>query len=155
MSQIKIGKANIVDVLPNQVLPQAFSSTARNNSPLLLLEQVVTLAQINAGITLLGGITGNTIYVSDVVIIVNGTFLTGTTVDLKDNSGSPKTVFNYAVAQLTDGSLLASNSTGVTHFSGYTSGLTADAGLQVTKSGSNFTGGTDITFKIAYKITSP
>lgn len=110
-----------------------------------------TLAQINAGLVLLPGITGKKITISNYIARVSGNFATGTAVILEDTNGTPVVVTTLAEAGLTTGAILLPSSSNTTLGAGFAAALTAGAGLQVVNSGSAQTGGTSITFTLTYQ----
>jgi hypothetical protein len=111
----------------------------------------VTQAEINAGKILIPALTGKQIRVLDIDAKVAGNFATGTSVEIEDSNGTPVVALSYAVAALTDGAFLEADTANVTIGAGYMADLTSDASLNVTKTGSDFTGGTSITLMIAYQ----
>ena len=129
---------------------QAFGLDIFGNANLKHHVVTATLAEINAGHTLLTGVSGSTIFVHNVKILVNGTFITGTSVELEDDNLTPVIVVSFAQASLTNGAILevADGTAGV----GLITGLTADQSLVVTITGSLFAGGTSIVFSILYSI---
>lgn len=128
------------------------NGTVNSNKVPLSVVNVVTLAEINAGKTILAGVTGKTITVLDFAAKVNGTFITTTTVDLEDTNGTPVVISALAVANLTDGNVIKPGDTGSAEGAGYLGALTLGAGLAVTNTGSAAAGGTDITFLVEYLI---
>jgi len=119
----------------------------------LSLTATATLTQINAGLTLLAGVTGKTITVLDFKAKVTGTFATATSVEIEDTNASPVAIASTAVAGLTDGAILNEVESNTTMGAGYLGTLTASEGIAITKTGSDATGGTSITVKIDYIIS--
>lgn len=111
-----------------------------------------TLAEINAGKVLIATVSGKQIKVTGLELQVVGTFATGTSVEVEDDNGTPIVVASYAQAGLSDGANLLPNSANVTIGAGYLAALTLDKNLVVSITGSDFTGGTSITFKIQYQL---
>jgi hypothetical protein len=111
-----------------------------------------TLAEINAGKVLVATVSGKQIKVVGLELQVVGTFLTGTSVEVEDDNATPVVVASYAQAGLADGANLLPNSANVTIGAGYLAALTLDKNLVVSITGSDFTGGTSITFKIQYQL---
>ena len=110
-----------------------------------------TLAEINAGKVLIPAVTGKKIRILDIDALVAGNFATGTSVEVEDSNGTPVVSLSYAVAALTDGAFLEADTANVTIGAGYMADLTISKSLNITKTGSDFTGGTSITLMIAYQ----
>lgn len=123
---------------------------ARKAGGLQVATITATLAQINAGLVLIPGVTGKKITVSNYTARVTGAFATGTAVLLEDTAGSPVLVSTLAEAGLTNGAILLPSSANTTLGAGFAVPLTSGAGLQVANSGSAQTGGTSIQFTITY-----
>lgn len=136
--------------LQDIAINQAFGTDIYANANLKFHLVTATLAEINAGHELLTGVASTTIHVVDVVAVVSGNFADGTDVRLQDEQGSPVVALTYAVAALSDGAILRTSAANVTEGAGFLVGLTAGDGLFVDKTGSDFTGGTSITFGITY-----
>ena len=136
--------------LQNVGINQTFSDTLHGNANVKHHVVTATLAEINTGHDILNGVSGSTIHVIDVIASVSGTFATGTDVRLIDDTGV--VAVTYAQAGLVDGAFLHTGDMHVTTGAGFFVGLTADDSLRVQKTGSNFTGGTSITFSILYSI---
>jgi hypothetical protein len=117
-----------------------------------VLRQVVTLAQINAGLVLIPGVPGRKIQVEAVTQRVVGNFATGTSVELESTNASPVAVVTTAEAGLTDGAFLFSGDTHNTIGAGFFAPLGTGDGLKVVNNGSAQTGGTSITYGIIYSI---
>lgn len=117
------------------------------------LISTVSLAQSNAGVTILPGVAGKTITIVDFAAKVSGNYATNTAILLQDTNGTPVVVATAAVAALTTGNILNEKTTNVTMGAGYLAPLTAGAGVAVANSGTAATGGTSITFKINYVIS--
>ena len=111
-----------------------------------------TLAEINAGHELLTGVAGKKIHIFNVIASVSGNFATGTDVRLQDEQGTPVEVLRLEVAGLTDQAIIRAGDSNTLIQIGMVTGLTTGDGLVVDKTGSNFTGGTSITFSILYSI---
>ena len=112
----------------------------------------LTLAQINAGATLIAGVTGRIITVLDYKAKVTGNFTTTTAVLVQDTTGTPVIIATNAVAALTDGNILNEKTSNVTMGAGYLAALGAGKGIVVANSGTAAAGGTSITFRIDYTI---
>lgn len=111
-----------------------------------------TLAEINAGKTLIAGVDGKSILITGYQAKVSGNFASTTAVLVEDTSGSPVVVATNAVAALTNGAILQPGTSDVTMGAGYLAALAAGEGVVVANSGSAATGGTSITFRIEYTI---
>jgi len=110
-----------------------------------------TLAQINAGLVLIPGVTGKKITVTRFFANVTGNFATGTAVELESTNASPVAVATLAQAGLGTGDQLSdASASNVTLGAGFGAQLGSGDGLQVIHTGSNFTGGTSIQFVINY-----
>lgn len=129
------------------------TATLYSSKQVQTLISTVTLAQSNAGQIILPAVTGKTITITDFQAKVNGNYATTTAVVLEDTNGTPVVISTLAVAALTTGAFLNSNTSGVAMGAGYFVPLTLSKGLQVVNSGSAATGGTSIIFKIDYVIS--
>lgn len=109
-----------------------------------------TISEINAGKTLIAAVTGKKIQVTNISVLVQGAFGAVTSVEIEDESAVE--VISYAQAQLTDGAILAPDSTGVTLKAGFGAPLTVAEALVVTKTGSDITTATDAVFTISYVL---
>lgn len=114
------------------------------------LNVVATLAQINAGLVLIPGVSGKKITVTDYTARVIGAFTTGTSVELESTNASPVAVSTVAEAALTNGAILKPTSANTTLGAGFAIPLGSGDGLQVVNNGSAQAGGTSITFNITY-----
>lgn len=133
--------------------PLVLEGSIYSGKNVLTLVDVVTLAELNAGKTLLAGVTGKTITVVGVDAKVSGTFTTTTSADLEDTDGTPVAIATTLVAALTDGNVLDSKTTNVTMGAGFLGALTAGEGIAVTNTGTDAAGGTSITYKVDYIIS--
>ena len=106
-----------------------------------------TLAEINAGKTIIPAVTGKQIQVLDYIAIAAGTFADTTSVDLQDESATNVTAL--AVADLDDATLLPSDGT---LGAGFGVPLTVSEALEVVNTGSTATGGTSVRFIVSYKL---
>lgn len=126
--------------------------TLMTNRPIVHLHNTVTLAELNAGKTILPAVASRTIRVVDFTARVSGTFATHTSADLEDTNGTPVAIQTLLVAGLTDGAVLKDGTANVTRGVGMWGDLTAGAGIAVTNTGAAATGGTSITFDIQYVV---
>lgn len=116
------------------------------------VDVVATLAQINAGLVLIPGQTGQKITVLNYIGRVVGTFATGTGVFLESNNGTPVVVSTILTADIAGSGLIGPTSTNTTLGAGWGAALGSGDGLQVIKDGATaLTGGTSIEFTITYK----
>lgn len=125
-------------------------SVGAGSAALRTLTVTATLAQINAGLNLIPGVTGKKIRVTNYVARVLGAFTTGTAVLLQSNNVSPVLVTTLAEAGLTNGAVLIPASANTTLGAGFGAQLGSGDGLNVANSGSAQAGGTSITFTIDY-----
>jgi hypothetical protein len=114
-------------------------------------EVTATLAEINAGKELIAGVTGKTITVVGLTARVSGTFATTTSVDVQSDNATPVKVRVDAVAALSDGAILHDEATNTTLSAGWATALGSGDGLEVANVGTAATGGTSITYTVAYK----
>lgn len=138
---------NIFNVTGTMNLTGTLQSTVTPNAQLV----TATIAEINAGKILIPAVTGKKIRIVDIDAKVAGNFATGTSVEVEDSNGTPVVALSYAVAALTDGSFLEADTANVTIGAGYMADLTSGASLNITKTGSDFTGGTSVTLMIVYQ----
>lgn len=132
-------------VVVNQILAGAVGAVTT-------VEVEATLAEINAGKTLVATSGGKQILVTQLKAVVDGTFADGTQVEVEDDNATAIQVATYPVAGLVDGASIPENSSSVNLQSGYLTLLTVDKNLVVNKgAGADFTGGTKITFTVSYQ----
>ena len=132
------------------------TGTVTDNSVSSAVQTVVntvTLAEINAGKTILAGITGKTINPTNFRVLDSGNFATGTSIEIEDTNGTPVVIASIATAGLTDGAVILPDEANTTVGAGFLGSLTAGAGIAVTKTGSDFTGGTSITVAVDYYLS--
>ena len=112
-----------------------------------------TLAEINAGKTLIAGVTGKAIKVISYTARVSGTFGANTSVDIQSSNVTPVKVGVLANAALTNGSVLTSApSANTTLGAGFSVPLGTNDGLVVANVGVAATTATSIIFTINYSI---
>jgi hypothetical protein len=114
------------------------------------VDVVCTLAEINAGKTLIAGATGQNITVTDFIARVTGTFATGTAVLVQSSNGTPVVVATLAEAAIAGTGIVLPPTANVTLGAGYGKQLGTADGLVVANSGSAQTGGTSIEFTITF-----
>ena len=112
----------------------------------------VPLASINAGLTLIPGVAGKKILVSDITARVAGSFTTTTSVDLQSTNASPVKISVMAVAALTSGSVLKPGDSNVSRAAGYAAPLGTGDGVAVANVGTAAAGGTSITYTLTYAL---
>ena len=130
------------------------NNTAANYSSTAVKTALVTatLAEINAGKTLIAAVTDKVITILDYKAKVVGNFTTTTAVLVQDTTGTPVVIATNAVAALTTGAILNETTANVTMGAGYLAALASGKGVVVANSGSAAAGGTSITFRILYTI---
>lgn len=111
-----------------------------------------TIAEINAGKTLIDGISGKKIRVVDFTALVTGNWAVATSVDLQDNSSSPVKIGVMLIASLTDGAVVKPNSANVTAGAGFLADLAEGKAVRVVNVGTAGTTGTSIKFAIKYQV---
>lgn len=114
----------------------------------------VTLAEVNAGKTILPAITGKSYRIVGGYLKSTGAFAALTSIDIEDTNGTPVTVASYAQAQLTDGAEfdLWSTVSGQTKGAGWLAALTLSKGVRVIKKGSDGTTATNVIVCLIYSI---
>lgn len=119
-------------------------------------EATVTLAQLNAGHTILAGVAGRRYRVVDFIIRFNGTFLTSTDIRLSSTEGTPSDIVTILIANATTGAVhragVGTNTLTAANFG--TSSLVAGTGIQLRQTGPAATGGTDVMVVVFYRITA-
>jgi hypothetical protein len=100
----------------------------------------VTLAQINAGFTLVAAVAGQTLTPVGFRVKCTGAFAALTDIRLSDTNSSPVDIATIAQAQATDGAIFTENgASGLTFGAGFGAALTAAKGIQIRKTGSTGT----------------
>ncbi len=113
-----------------------------------------TLAEINAGKTLIAGVPGQQIRVIGGYMRVNGGALAAlTALELQESDGTP-VIVSWAVAQLADASRweLRSVITGQTIGAGFNAALAVGNGVKLVKTGSDATTATGVEYILDYVI---
>lgn len=110
-----------------------------------------TIAEINAGKTLVAGVTGKVIKVLGFKARSVGNFGGCTSVDIEDTNTSPVAIATVAVAAATNGALLGEATTNVTMGAGYLGSLTSGKGIAVTATGTCTTA-TSMWIQVLYTI---
>jgi hypothetical protein len=115
----------------------------------------VTLAQVNAGITILPLVTGQTYKVNHFLLTaVGGTTAGCTSVNISDTTGTPVNAAAVAVAALTSGVPVDETITGVTLTAFAPTALTASQGIQLRHVGSACTTSTSFNVVVFFTINS-
>lgn len=143
-------KIAVYDVSAGNVLTATLTQLAALLGQTIVARVTATQTEVNAGKILIAAVTGKKIQVNDISILVTGNWATGTSVEVEDASANE--VISYAQAQISDGAILASTSTGATLKASFGAPLTVSEALKATKTGSSFTAGTNIIFTISYKL---
>jgi hypothetical protein len=112
----------------------------------------VSLAEFNAGKTILPEVAGKTYTILDYSVTANGSLATADGMLIQDTNGTPVVVTTIATAALTNGTLNKPTSANNSLGAGFQAALTAGKGVKVIKSGSN--GATTTNFKVVlvYKV---
>ncbi len=120
-------------------------------SGVLSAQVAVSLAELNAGKTIIAAVTGKQIVVLDFNIVCNGSFGDLTSAELEDSSATIN-VCSLAQAQMTDDAILFRGATGVTPGVGLAEGITVSEALVITKTGSDAVTATGLTVAITYML---
>lgn len=133
----------------SQVVADIAGLQAALDTRVVGINNTVTLAEVNAGKTLVSVATGKKAVVTNFIARSNGAFGALTSINLKVGSVS---VAALAQAQLTNGAVLFPGETGVTLGAGF--GIAGGDGDDITvdKTGSAGTGATDIKFTVSYYL---
>lgn len=108
-----------------------------------------TLAQINAGTTILPAITGRVLRLLNFSAMPNGSFGTGTAIVLEDSTTGTDFI-SLAQAQLTDNAILAPAITGVTLGAAWGDGGASGEGLKIDGTGTDFDTATDLALNLTF-----
>jgi hypothetical protein len=135
------------DVFEVYVLPPGTLVTGQSGTGPVWLRVTATLAQINAGTTIVPAITGRKLYLQDFTAMPNGSFAAGTAIVLEDSTTGTDFV-SIAQAQASDNAILKPTSTGVTLGTAFGDGGASGEGLKITKTGSDFTTATDLALNL-------
>ena len=109
----------------------------------------VSLAELNAGKTLVAGVEAQNIIVIDFNVVCDGSFGTLTSAELEDTSGTIN-VCSIAQAQMIDNAVLTKESTGVTLGVGVAEKLTTGESLVITHTGPDADTATKLTVSLTY-----
>ena len=118
------------------------------------MQDSVSLAELNAGKTLITAVAGRTITILDwVVIPVGGAVAACTAVTMSDTAGSPVLVATIPQADATEDAILRPWTTNIVNgAAGIGAALTAAKGLTIEKTGSAATTVTSLTVRVSYTI---
>lgn len=127
------------------------AANANADASVQTISVTASLAQINAGLTLIAGVGGKAITVLDYTARVNGSsFAGGTNIILESTNGTPVVVSTIAEAALASGAInkptTANNVLGV----GFSAPLGTSDGVKVVSTGTHTTA-TGITFTFTYQ----
>lgn len=111
----------------------------------------VSLAELNAGKTIVAAVTGKQIVVLDFNFVMDGAFGALTSAELEDASATVN-VCSLAQAQMTDNAVLFRGATGVTTGVGVAEGLTVSEALVISKTGSDATVATGLVVAVSYML---
>lgn len=137
------------DVFEVFVLPAGSQVTGASGQGLVWARITATLAQINAGTTILPAIAGRKLYLQDVTAMPNGAFAAGTAIVLED-SVTGTDYISIAQAQATDNAVLKPGVTGLTLGAAFGDGGAVGEGLAINKTGSDFTTATDLALNLVF-----
>ncbi len=115
------------------------------------VQMEVSLAELNAGKTIVAAVPGSQIVVTDFNFVMDGAFAALTSAELEDSSATVN-VCSLAQAQMTDDAILFKGATGVTPGVGMAEGLTVSEALVITKTGSDATTATKLTVTVTYLL---
>ena len=115
------------------------------------VQMEVSLAELNAGKTIVAATAGSQILVTDFNVVCDGAFGALTSAELEDSSATVN-VCSLAQAQMTDDAVLTKGITGVTLGVGIAEALTVNEALVITKTGSDATTATKLTVTVTYML---
>lgn len=111
----------------------------------------LTIAQVNAGATIIPAVTGKTLRILDYKLVSTGSMTQLTAIVLQDTNTSPVVVTTVAAAGLTNGTIVHPfTATHVTNGAGFLASLTASKGLALAKTGSTETTATGLKVYVVY-----
>lgn len=132
------------------------AGAAAVGSPHLQLRARKTIAEINAGVTLLAALAGYQYRLTDAkAVAIGGAVTTVTTVDVKGTVAAGAVILvSFAQANLTQSTVLRAGATGATVLANGASFVTLDANTAVTviKAGADITVATHVDFLLDYVI---
>lgn len=112
-----------------------------------------TLAEINAGTTVLPKIPGFTYKVIDFLLIFAGVAAAATDIRLSSTASAPVDIATVGVANAGDGDKAAPVDATTTLGAGYMAELASGQGVQIRKTGPTLTGTTGVTGWVIYQLT--
>lgn len=130
-----------------------YDGTAAALNQVYSVEKTLTLAQVNAGFTLVAGATGRTLKVVHALIEAAGSLAVCTDVRISDTAASPVDATTTTAGTLADGVVTDETISGVT-IGTFGTPLTAGKGLQVRQTGSACTTSTAFLVIVFYKVNS-
>jgi len=138
----------------NDILTLASTQSATDISTALdsygrTVQVSVSLAELNAGKTLIAAVTGSQILVTDVNIVCDGSFGALTSAEIEDSSATVN-ICSVAQAQMTDDAVLSKGIAGFTAGVGMGEGVTVSESVVITKTGSNATTATGLVVTLHY-----
>lgn len=124
-----------------------------NGSSVFNVSGNATLAEINAGKTILEGVTGVQLRVVNIWLKSNGAFAALTSIQIQESDGSP-VIATYTQAALTDGAQFNIRTTisGQTAGAGFNAALTSGNGVRIIKVGSDATTATSVDYLIEFTL---
>lgn len=133
----------------------ALSLSTAGNGPIYSVYGSATLAQINAGVTIVPAVTGRTLKIVGVLLQAIGGAAAGcTAIQVDDTTGTPVVGVSVAVAGLTQNTIVTeATATNVT-LTTFLTALTANKGLQIIKTGSSCTTLTSLNYRVLYTVNS-
>lgn len=127
------------------------------SDPLITARSVVvsvSLAELNAGKTILAGVTSRSVMVTDFNVRCVGAFGDLTAAVLQSIT-TDVPVATLAQAQMGDGAILFKGAAGVTLGAGFLAVLPAGEGLELVKTGSDATTATNLLISVTYMLSNP
>lgn len=143
--------------LGNITTPYTIDSTGSALNTVYSVSVTASIAQVNAGLTFLTGVTGRTVKVQHVALqAIGGAVATCDDVRISDTNGTPVDVFSVLVAALTQNTVVTENNSGMDFTLGTfaPTGLTANAGLQIRKTGASCATATSVRAVVFYTLNS-
>jgi len=117
-------------------------------------DALVTIAQVNTGLTIIPAVIGRKYKVVGVWMQFAGAWAACTDVRVGDTAGTPVVVITVAQAQAGDGDVHSEDAGTNTLGVGFGVDLTESKGVQIYKTGSTATTGTGVLLRVLYKITA-
>lgn len=143
------------ETMTNKTLTSPVINTPKGTGVVLNKRQRCTIAEVNAGVTLLPAVAGYKYRLIDCsAIAVGGAAAAHTTIDVLGTQTTPVKLVAYAVAQTAQNTMLKPGVTGAAILAGGLSYVQNDANTAITagKTGSDITTATHIDFNITYEL---